>query len=360
MRRASAVLLMIVLGCAGVATAGSGNNVETIQSIQPHVVHLKLKAEELKGIADKQVVAHNLPSKNSKVMAGFGAALADGTPGAFIESYKSLELFQRSQYVAEVGQFSDTPTIEDLDKLVIEEKDIYALFKAKAGDSDIKLSDQEINKIRSATGQATRLTPQLKTRLATEYKKLVVERIKSYKATGQQALGIFADKDDPVDAKEAFASLAGEQKEAAAHCPHLYAQLESYPAGASADTESFFYWAKQRFGDLKPVMSLVHVMIHKEGDRVFIASKQIYSSHYTEAALTVAELIPYRDSLGQPRTVIAYTIRLQVDMLGGTLGFMKKRMAQPRMLGTLKESINGLRQNLEALSRDSNPTRAGF
>jgi hypothetical protein len=30
------------------------------------------------------------------------------------------------------------------------------------------------------------------------------------------------------------------------------------------------------------------------------------------------------------------------------------------MLGTLKESINGLRQNLEALSRDSYPNRAGF
>jgi hypothetical protein len=360
MRRASAVLLMIIFGCAGFATAGTGNNVETIQSIQPHVVHLKLKAEELRNIADKQVVAHNLPSKNSKVMAGFGAALADGNPGAFIESYKSLELFHRSHYVAEVGRFSETPTLADLDGLTVDDKDLYALFKAKAGDSDIKLSDQEINIIRAAAGQATRLTPQLKARLTIEYKKLIVERIKSYKAAGQQALGIFADKDDPVDAKAAFASLAGEQKAAATHCSHFYTHLESYPAGASPDTESFFYWAKQRFGDLKPIVSLVHVMIHKEGDRVFIASKQIYSSHYTEAALTVAELIPYTDSLGQPRTVIAYTIRLQVDILGGSLGFMKKRIAQPRMLGTLKESINGLRQNLEALSRDSNPSRAGF
>jgi len=360
MRRASAGFLIIVLGCAGLAAAASGDNIETIKSIQPHVGHLKLKSEDLRVMADKQVVAHALSSKDSKVMAGFGAALADATPGAFVDSYKSLEPLHKSQYVLEAGIFSATPSMSDLDRLTIDEKDIYALFKARPGDSDIKLTDQEIIRIRNAAGQAARFTPQLKTRLATEYKKLLVERVKAYNATGPEALGVFVDKDKPVDAREAFASLADQQKEVAGHCSHLYAHLETYPDAAPPDSESFIYWAKQKFGDLKPVLNLVQVLIHREGDRVFIASKQIYSSHYTEAALSIAELIPYKDSLGHARTVIAYTIWLQVDMLGGTLGFMKKRMAQPKMIGALKESINGLRTNMEALSRDTNPARAGF
>jgi hypothetical protein len=35
-------------------------------------------------------------------------------------------------------------------------------------------------------------------------------------------------------------------------------------------------------------------------------------------------------------------------MLGGATGFLKKRMAQPRMLETLKESLTGLRRDLES------------
>jgi hypothetical protein len=93
----------------------------------------------------------------------------------------------------------------------------------------------------------------------------------------------------------------------------------------------------------------VHIVIHREGERVFVASKQIYSSHYTEAGLGVAELITVNEATGAPRTLAAYTIRLQVDLLGGSMGFMKKRMAQPHLLDTLKTSLQGLRTTVETL-----------
>jgi hypothetical protein len=44
-------------------------------------------------------------------------------------------------------------------------------------------------------------------------------------------------------------------------------------------------------------------------------------------------------------------------MLGGAMGFMKKRMAQPRMLSTLKESLNGLRATMETLGRAPNQAK---
>jgi hypothetical protein len=104
----------------------------------------------------------------------------------------------------------------------------------------------------------------------------------------------------------------------------------------------------QKFGQLKPVLSLVHVVIYREDNRVFIASKQVYSNHYTEAALSVAELIPFSDEKGARRTLVAYTIRLHVDMLGGSMGFMKRRAAQPRLLETLKTALEGLRHCAES------------
>jgi hypothetical protein len=74
----------------------------------------------------------------------------------------------------------------------------------------------------------------------------------------------------------------------------------------------------------------------------------------------VAELIPFADGQGQTRTVVIYMVRLQVDMLGGSFGFMKKRMARPRMVGTLRQSLSGMRVTMEALARASFQNRVGY
>src|SRR5262249_52982914 len=113
-------------------------------------------------------------------------------------------------------------------------------------------------------------------------------------------------------------------------------------------TTTFFYWTKQSFGDLKPVISLVQVVIQKEGSRTFMISRQIYSSHYTEAAMTVAEFIPFGSALDRPRTLVVFTVRIQLDVMGGGFSFVKKRLAEPRVLLTLKDSLKGLRGHLEA------------
>ena len=179
---------------------------------------------------------------------------------------------------------------------------------------------------------------------------MLVERVRNYQAVGASALGVYSDREEPIDAHEAFVALARELAGSGQHCLHLYPYLESYPQNPPPESESFIYWAKQKFGDLKPVINVVHVLIHRDGTRVYIASKQLYSTHYTEAGLSVAELIPFADGQGQARTIVIYTIRLQVDMLGGSFGFMKKRLAQPRMLGTLKQSLDGMRVTMERLS----------
>ncbi len=326
---------------------------ELAEAVEPYVSHLKLKPEHLRALADKQVVARSLSTENDKEMAAVGVVMADATPDAFVESYKSLATFQQNPYIIASGRFSDKPSIADLDALTLEDRDLYSLAKSELKDSDIKLSQTDISKFRAIGATSSRLTPQLKARITVEFKKMLVERVKNYLASGANALGTYSDKEEPISAHEAFVALSREQAASAQHCTHLYSYLESYPQNPSPNSESFIYWAKQKFGDLKPVINVVHVLIHRDGNRVFIASKQLYSTHYTEAGLSVAELIPFTDERNQTRTIVIYTIRLQVDMLGGSLGFMKKRMAQPRMVATLKQSLNGMRVTMETLARAS-------
>src|SRR5262249_8867029 len=149
-----------------------------------------------------------------------------------------------------------------------------------------KLSQSEIARFRAVRATASQLTtPQMKTRLTTEFRRMLVERVRSYRASGATALAVYSDKEAPIDAQEAFVGLAREQAAAAQHCSHLYPYLERYPQNPLPESESFIYWAKQKFGDVKPVINVVHVLIHRDGDRLYIVSKQLYSTHYTEAGL---------------------------------------------------------------------------
>jgi hypothetical protein len=356
-RSVSSLLILFLLLTSKNTVVASGP--ELVDAVEPYVAHLKLKPEHLRALADKQAVARTLPSDNHKEMAAVGVALADATPDAFVESYKTLATFQQNPCIIASGRFGDKPTLSDLDGLTLEGGDLYALMKSELKDSEIKISQSEIARFRPIRATGSRLAPQLKARLTTEFKKMLVERVRNYQASGAAALGVYADKEEPINAHGAFVALAREQAGTAQHCAHLYPYLEWYPQNRPPDSESFIYWAKQKFGDLKPVITVVHVLIHRDRNRVYIASKQLYSTHYTEASLSVAELIPFEDGHGQARTIVIYTIRLQVDMLGGSFGFMKKRLAQPRMLGILKQSLDGMRVTMETLTRASCQIRVG-
>jgi hypothetical protein len=196
-------------------------------------------------------------------------------------------------------------------------------------------------------------------KLMAEYRAILLEKIRSYATIGGRSLGAYIDREEPVDAHEALNRMLQFQSSFAKYGERFNTLLADPPRQGDKEAESFYYWAVQKFGQLKPVVNLVHVMVFQEGGRHFIVSKQIYSSHYTEAGLAVAELAPFTDAQGKVRTLAAYTIRLQVDMFGGPMGFLKKRMAQPRLLETLNEGLNGLRANVETSSRVSVQVRDG-
>ena len=118
---------------------------------------------------------------------------------------------------------------------------------------------------------------------------MLVERVRNYQASGAAALGVYSDKEEPVNAHEAFVALKREQAGSARHCAHLYTHLESYPQNPPPDSESFVYWAKQKFGDLKPVINVVQVLIHREGNCVYIASKHVIEGLTKSVALEFAK-----------------------------------------------------------------------
>jgi hypothetical protein len=342
MTRALTIILILALAVAALADAV---NLELADAVKSRVSQMRLKPEEAQALAGRKPVAIGMATKASEEIAGTGAVLTEGDADALADSYRSLAFLRQNVNVAVAGKFGATPALADLSKLTVDQSDLSALLKCRPGSCDVKLSAAEIARVQSVVGQARALSAALKAKLTAEYKQILLDRVKAYLANGDAALGSYADQSAPVDAAEAFAALARAQSGASSHCQYLSSFMENCVSGKKPAAESFVYWAKQRFGDSKPVISLVHVMIEQDGDRTFVASKQLYASHYTEAGLLVAELIPFADAGGHPRTLVVNTVRLRLDVLGGAFGFVKKRAAQPRLLDALRESLDWLRVN---------------
>jgi hypothetical protein len=343
-----ALALSVILADGREASTRSG----ILQLLSTHADHLKLKPAELRSLVAGEVVAHDLPPGNAKEMAGFGLMLAVAVPQNFIDAFRTLEVFKQSKNVLAYGRFSDHPSLSDLNGLTIKDKDLLEIMRARVNASDVKLSEMDIMRFQTIAGPAPSFTAKLMANLTAEYKQILLEKVRDYALRGGSALITYADQDKAVSAHDAFTRMLLHHSSSATHGDQLYTVLTGYPEARQSGAESYFYWAVQKFGKLKPVINLVHVVIYQNDRQTFIASKQIYSSHYTEAGLGIAELINFTDQEGRPHTLTAYTIRLQVDMLGGSMGFIKRRMAQPRMIETLKESLSGLRYNVEAAHRN--------
>jgi hypothetical protein len=346
--RSDSLLLtpVLLLVCASVVAAQV--HPSGASTLAADAEHLKLKPADWRSLNEGQIVTRSLPGGNSREIAGFGAMMADASTEEFIKAFSALSVFKNSETTIACGRFSAQPVIEDLAGLEIGDKDLYALMRARAKESDIKLTEADIGRIRAVAGPSPYFSGKLKVKLAAEYKQILLDKVKAYAENGEIALDVYADHEEPVSAREAFAAMI--KFHAASERPtRLYSLLGQPTRDAPQDAESFIYWALQKFGQSKPVLSLVHVVIHREDGRVFIASKQIYSSHYTEAGLLVAELIPFTDEKGSRRALAAYTIRLQVDILGGSMGFMKRRAAQPRLLEMLKTALEGMRRSAESI-----------
>jgi len=350
MAKCVAMLCALLIACA-TSTAFSDNDAEVFQPVRDMLGRLHLSTDDYQLLAGRGVIVRPLSCRSTKEMAAFGIVLADAPPKGFVEAYKTLAVFEKNPFIVQIGLFSSTPNLSDLAGLTIDPADIYGLSRAKAGDSDIKLSKTELDRIQKITAAHPRLSLQARTQIADEYKKILVDRLLRYLKLGDQGMGAYVDKAEPLQPDRAFKFLADEQAADSEICSEAGDYLLRFPAKIPPNSESIFYWAKQKFHDLKSIITLVHLLIHREGERIFIASKQIYSSHYNEAGLCVAELIPFDDYRGRNHTVVVYTLRLAPDMMGGPLGFMKKRMAMPKMQVTLRDSLARIRENIESAGR---------
>ena len=291
-----------------------------------------------------EVVTKQLPADERADVAVFGATRIPPSPDAYAARYKDIAAFRKSPTITEIGKFSDPPRVSDIAALTLDPEDFAAARDCRPGKCDLKLARSAIELMHS---QINWSAPDARYRAAAVLRQVMVDFVVAYRRGGAEALATYFDKEHPIDAASEFKTLLDGTRRLITYAPQFHAYISSYPNGSLEGVEDFFYWVKERGGP-KPTVSVHHVTLWRDPrGPLFIASKQIYASHFVRVGLDLVAVVPTRDDAGDFYLLDLY--RARIDPPGGLIGSMVTGKIRGSVENTLKESLKAAKTRTLAL-----------
>ena len=338
---ATAILLSLATGLPAAANLADSATLEAFLRGQ-----LRMSDAEWSALSRGKAVVKTLPETVRHEMTTAGGVRVQATALAkFVDSFKTLDGFRTSQFVKQIGRFSETPQLADLNTLTFEDDDIEALESCEVGDCDVPLSAADIRRFNSEIDWGA---PGAAQKAATLYRSVLFHHLSDYLSGGASSLLQYGDRETPVRlAAETDALLQGVPSPLD-RAPEFRNYLRHFPSSTLGHTEDFFYWSKEAFG-FKPVVGLYHVSVYEPEAQgvVMISTTQIYASHYMDGLVAVNALMPDPGADGAGFYWV-YVNRSRVGSLTGFMGALARPIVQGRARAGLTRSLLQTKQRLEA------------
>ena len=231
---------------------GFGASPDPLASLAPDRFLDAKKAADLSAGA---AVVDVLPARDGD-LAVFGAAKIRVGSGRLAAWMRQIEELQRGSYVRIAGRFSDPPRLEDLDRLVLDKRDLEDIKECKRGDCGLKLSGEEIDRLRRRIAAAGE---QWEPAVQAEFRSIMLGRAAAYLARGSAGMPPYEDRDSPVSAAAEFDSVVARMNDVMPADQNVVEYLRRFPDGRPQDIESFLYWSKEELGGGKPIITITHL-----------------------------------------------------------------------------------------------------
>jgi hypothetical protein len=288
---------------------------------------------EVQALKAGQPVSKPLESDDREVRV-FGVVWINAPVSKYVEAINHIERLEQGNGFQITRRISDPPRLEDFANLQLPEGDVQELRKCRPGKCDVKLDEYAINRIQNEVDWSK---PTATEDVNALLRQLALRYVTAYQQGGNKELGINRDKSRPTDVAKEFEEMINAMPLLAQREPGLRQYLLDYPNAAIPNSTSFFYWQQVNFG-LKPVIRMNHVITTANAERVLVASKQIYASHYFWTALEIRDLIP------DPSRGNGFWFADVSSGRAGTLASFKGKMIRGRVQ---KEALKGLAAGME-------------
>ncbi len=340
-------LLIVFVGICAIVWLGTENcfaqdsAVELQKSLPARV---SLTEADFVELTRGEPVTKVLSARDRREVVVAGVVPLRAPADVFLQSFLENMTRKSNPAILEIGSFSNSPKLEDLEALTFEDRDLEDLKTCVVGDCPLKLSAMMIDRLNrevdwNAPGyriQATRLL-----------KLMLIDYVRDYLARGNVALIEYHDKQTAV-------RVADEQQGLMATLSHgvladIAQLLQRSPNAVLPGVEHALVWSKVKFG-LKPVLAINHITIYrreeKNGPQILIASKQIFANHYFDSSLALTAFLSTSDA--NPGSYLFYENRSRIDGLGGVFGGMKRGVIERRALESVRAILHQSQISLEA------------
>jgi hypothetical protein len=302
---------------------------------------LKFSQNDFAELARGKIVKHGLSSTTPGEVAAVGAVRIASTRQRFVDSYRDIARFKQAPDVLQIGRFSNPPEAGDLGPLTID-KDDADLQGCRVGDCDVRLPADAIMRLQREIDWTARDASE---RAAQLFKAVLFESVRGY-VSGQRRITEYDDEKKPIRPLEDFAGVLKNSPYIGRLVPELPRYLEAFPALPLPAAEDFLYWSKEKFG-FAPFISVTHVTLTRDtaGNDV-LTSKDVYSSRYFDASLTMtvaSDVVDRPDSF-----YLVYVNRSRANALKGLFAGLRRSIVERRAKGTLEEGLKRIKDRLEA------------
>jgi hypothetical protein len=302
--------------------------------------YMRASDADLTHVMRGEPVVRSLDTNDSREYAAFGAIRVNCTPAVFLERVRDIERFKSGEFVEQVGRFSPDPSPNDVRGVVLDDEDRVALRTCRPGACAMRLPVEAMERARQDIPWGA---PDERDQASAFMARFLAGEARSYLSGGSGALAPYGNRTNPASRAAAFSGLLHQTPFAAEYQPVLR-WLEAFPAQRHDRIETFLYWSRETFG-LKPVISITHSALVDTGDAVVFASKQVYSSHYFDAALGMSLFVRSPDGNGG---VLTYLSRTRIDTSRPGLVALGRPIAQRRARDGLKRTLIETKRRLES------------
>jgi hypothetical protein len=292
-----------------------------------------------------QPVVRLLPSQDKQEVAVCGLVYLQVPPETFLQSFRESMVRKSDSAILEIGRFSNAPTIDDLQSLTLESRDIDDLKTCVAGDCKVKLSAEMMQRFQNEIDWTA---PNYHSQATLLFKNILLDYVREYLRQGDAALIEYNDKPKGLRLADETQSLIAASTFGQSIPSNLSPDSKQLSESGLLVVENALVWSKIKFG-LKPVIAINHIIIYKEqkpNPHVLVISKQIYANHYFDASLAVTAFgnNPNKTS----GSYLFYENRSRLDGLTGLLGKFKRGVIEDQAVDNLTAFLEKSKASLSA------------
>jgi hypothetical protein len=339
----AATLLFIVFLCK-VGMGAEDNRSEPYNYFREYV---GLNDEQIQSISNGKALAKVLDTGSADQILVFGAVHIDATPDRYLKFASDIDALRKLPSYLAIRKFSNPPLLSDLDGFTLEAEDVKQLKDCKPGRCEIQLPAESMEELQKSVNWSAANVDVQVDRLA---RQMALDALLQYQEGGNAALGTYRDKNHPAAVAETFESLLARSKALPVYLPDLNNYLLKYPSAKSTNIQSEFYWEKVNFG-LKPTLRIVQAIVYRgpvpTKPAYAIAIKQLYSSHYFEAALDLTVCLNDTGNPSRPGFFLITLKSSQQAGLTGLKGGIVRKVAVDKTRSSLERALASIKQKLE-------------